>query len=54
MGRTAQAIESAAQTEKLRRRFGDDSAAAERKTLKSGKAYDARKVFSYPSAASGR
>jgi predicted DNA-binding protein len=51
-GRTAhgfmvEAIERAAQAEELRRRFGEEAAAAERDTLKSGKAYDAREVFSY-------
>ena len=51
-GRTAHgfmvdAIERAAQAEELRRRFGEEAAAAERETLKSGKAYDAREAFSY-------
>ena len=47
-----EAIERAAQAEELRRRFGEDAAAAERETLKSGKAYDAREVFSYLEARS--
>jgi predicted transcriptional regulator len=56
-GRTAhafmiEAIERAAQAEELRRRFGEEAAAAERETLKSGKAYDAREVFSYLEARS--
>lgn len=56
-GRTAHAfmvdaIERAAQAEELRRRFGEDAAAAERETLQSGKAYDAREVFSYLEARS--
>jgi predicted DNA-binding protein len=51
-GRTARgfmidAIERAAQTKELRSRFGEEAATAERQTLKSGKAYDARHVFSY-------
>jgi predicted DNA-binding protein len=55
-GRTAhafivEAIERAAQAEELRRRFGEE-AAAERETLKSGKAYDAREVFPYLEARS--
>ena len=44
--------ERAAQAEELRRRFGDEAAAAERQTLKSGKAYYAREVFSYSEARS--
>ena len=56
-GRTAhafmvEAIEHAAQAEELRRRFGEDAAVAERETLKSGKAYDAREVFAYLGARS--
>jgi predicted transcriptional regulator len=47
-----EAIERAAQAEELRRRFGADADAAERETLKSGKAYDAREVFSYLEARS--
>ena len=47
-----EAIERAAQAEELRRRFGEEAAAAERETLKSGKAYDASKVFSYLEARS--
>ena len=47
-----EAIERAAQAEELRRRFGEDAAAAERETLKSGKAYDAREVFAYLEARS--
>ena len=42
-----EAIERAAQAEELRRRFGEEAAAAVRETLRSGKAYDAREVFSY-------
>ena len=50
-----EAIERAAQAEELRRRFGEEAAAAERETLKSGKAYDAREVFTYLDArASGK
>ena len=56
-GRTAhafmvEAIEHATHAEELRRRFGEDAADAERETLKSGKAYDAREVFAYLEARS--
>jgi len=41
------AIERAARQEELRRRFGDEAAASERETMRSGKAYDADSVFDY-------
>jgi predicted transcriptional regulator len=41
------AIERAAQQEELRRRFGDEAAASERETEKSGRAFDAASVFDY-------
>ena len=47
-----EAIERATQAEELRRRFGEDAAAAERETLKSGRLTTAREVFSYLEARS--
>jgi len=41
------AIERAARAEELRRRFGEEADAAEKETLRSGKAYDAGEVFDY-------
>jgi predicted transcriptional regulator len=41
------AIEQATQREELRRRFGEEAEVAEQETEKSGKAYDAKAVFSY-------
>ena len=42
-----EAIERAAESEELRRRFGADAAEAEKETERSGKAYEAREVFDY-------
>ena len=42
-----EAIERAAASEELRRRFGADAAAAEEETERSGKAYEAAEVFAY-------
>jgi predicted transcriptional regulator len=56
-GRTAhafmvEAIEQATQSEELRRRFGAEADAAERETMKTGRAYDAAEVFNYLEARS--
>jgi predicted transcriptional regulator len=42
-----EAIETAAQREELRRRFGQDAAEAERETERTGKAYNASEIFDY-------
>ncbi len=41
------AIERAAASEELRRRFGAEAAEAEAETQRSGKAYEAAEVFNY-------
>lgn len=47
-----EAIEQATHNEELRRRFGVEAAAAERETMKTGRAYDALEVFNYLEARS--
>lgn len=42
-----EAIEKAAASEELRRRFGEEAALAEKETERSGKVYDAGEAFRY-------